>query len=246
MVKIKAFRADQDREECMRYVEGHHKVLEAYGVTKVTSADLSWMEEPYTYIVLIEGQETGEVLGGGRIQLAGGKIPLPIETAIDKMDTRIFDLVKEKAKNGTAEYCGLWNSKKIAGYGIGSVVLIRVGVAILDKLKVGSLFGFCSPATLKNCKSVGYQIIESLGINGTFYYPKEDLLATALLIPDPITLKYADPSERVKIFDMRKNPVQKTIEYGIKGKIEVEYDLGIESCSKQTRSVGLSNQVYKL
>lgn len=239
MVKIKAFRADQDREECIRYVEGHHKVLEAYGVTKVTSADLSWMEEPYTYIVLVEAQETGEVLGGGRIQLAGGKIPLPIETAIDKMDTRIYDIVKEKAKNGTAEYCGLWNSKKIAGYGIGSVVLMRVGIAILDKLNIGSLFGFCSPATLKNCLKVGYQIIKSIGINGTFYYPKEDLLATALLISDPITLQYAQPDERNKIFNMRENPVQKTIEHGIKGEIEVEYNLEIKSCPEQTKTSGI-------
>lgn len=225
MVKISVFRADLNPQKCQSYVNGHRKVLEAYGVSQVTSADLSWMDEPYSYLITVDSLEDGETLGGGRIQLTGGGVPLPIETAINDLDVRIFDYVKEKAKFGTGEYCGLWNSKKVAGLGIGSILLMRIGIAILDQLHVGSLFAFASPATLKRSISIGYQVIKSLGVNGTFYYPKEDLLATALIIDDPLTLAGANPAERDRIFDLRANPVQKIIEQGPKGEIEVEYDL---------------------
>src|SRR5690242_11163199 len=173
-VRLKVFRADTDPEECMRYVEGHRRVLEAYGVTQVTSANIEWIYEPYTYIVLVESDDDNRVLGGGRVQISGGKTPLPIETAIDGLDPRIFDFVKEKAASGTGEYCGLWNSKEVAGYGIGSILLVRVGISILDQLNIGSLFAFCSPATVKISTRVGYRVLASLGVNGTFYYPKED------------------------------------------------------------------------
>lgn len=225
MVKIKAFRADLEPEETARYIQGHQNVLKAYGVTHVTSADVSWKDEPYTYVIIVENYDTGEVLGGGRVQLVGGTIPLPIETAIDQMDPRIFDMVKEKAKYGTGEYCGLWNSRKIAGYGLGSVILMRIGVVVINQLKINSLFAFASPATLKRSMSIGYQIITSLGINGTFYYPKEDLLATALYLDDPAELKYADSGERDIILSLRKNPIQKRILQGKRGEIEVAYDL---------------------
>ncbi len=229
MVRINVCRADLNPIECKRYVDGHRKVLETYGVTQVTSANLDWMNEPYTYLVTVDSTETGETLGGARIQIAGGTVPLPIETAIDDMDPRIYDRVKEEARMGTGEYCGLWNSRKIAGYGIGSVILMRVGVVIMTQLKVNSLFAFASPATLKRSKSIGYRVITSLGINGTFYYPKEDLLATALILDDPLDLQYADPHERNIIFNLRNNLVQESIEHGHRGKMRIEYDLRIKN-----------------
>ncbi len=230
-VTINVCRADLNPEECQRYIEGHQKVLAAYGVSQVTSADLRWAKEPYTYLVNIDSIETGEILGGARVQLANGTLPLPIETAINNLDPRIYDMVREKAKKRTAEYCGLWNSRKVAGYGIGSIILGRVGSAILDQLNLGSIFAFGSPATLPLCKRVGYKVITSLGNNGTFYYPKEDLLATALIIDDPLELKSARPGERTAIFDLRKKPIQTTVANGPKGEIKIEYNLLIEESS---------------
>ncbi len=232
MVEVKVFRADLEPEECTKYVEGHRKVLEAYGVTQVTSANLSWMKEPFTYIILVESKRTGEVLGGGRIQIAGGKTSLPIETAIDQMDPNIFKMVKAEAKNGTGEYCGLWNSKKIAGFGIGSIVLVRVGVAVMSQLNLQSMFAFCSPATVPISKRVGYKEILSLGEDGTFYYPKDDLLATALLLENPEKLEFARPKEREIILDLQKNPNQRVMHYGRKGNMEIEFNLKIERHSK--------------
>lgn len=228
-IKIKVFRADQEPEHCMRYVEGHRRVLEAYGVTQVTSANLDWMHEPYSYIIIVEDAEDGRVLGGARVQLASGTVPLPIETAINDLDTRIYHFVREKSVHRTAEFCGAWNSKEVAGYGIGSIFLGRVCVSIIVQLKLGSIFAFASPASLKICQRVGFRVIRSLGINGIFYYPKEDLIATALIIEDPGEIMGAREMDREKIMYLRENLVQEAIESGPRGEIDVHYDLRIEA-----------------
>jgi hypothetical protein len=228
-IQIKVFRADQEPEHCMRYVEGHRKVLEAYGVTQVTSANLDWMHEPYSYIIIVESADDGRVLGGARVQLASGTVPLPIETAINELDTRIYEFVRQKSLHRTAEFCGAWNSKEVAGYGIGSIFLGRVCVSIILQLKLGSIFAFASPASLKICQRVGFRIIRSLGINGIFYYPKEDLIATALIIEDPVEILGAREADREKIMALRKNLVQQAVERGPRGEIRVDYDLCINS-----------------
>ncbi|HLR38639.1 MAG TPA: hypothetical protein VK084_11380, partial [Chitinophagaceae bacterium] len=160
MLEMRVFRADLKPKETEEYIKGHQKVLEAYGVTQITSADLGWTKEPYSYITIARDKDTKEILGGGRIQLAGSSNPLPIETAIDELDSRVYCFVKEKnLMGGTGEYCGLWNSKKIAGYGIGSRVLMRVGVAVMSQINISSLLAFVSPATINGGKKLGFQII---------------------------------------------------------------------------------------
>jgi hypothetical protein len=230
-VDIRIFRADENPDDTMRYIQGHRKILEAYGVTQVTSASIDWINEPYTFIIFIESVSDGKVMGGGRIQIASGNYPLPIETAIDVLDTRIFDYVREKIPQRTAEFCGLWNSREVAGFGLGSIFLTRVGVAIIDQLNLGSLFAFVSQATYKNSRRVGFNIVSSLGDEGTFYYPKQDLVATAIIIDDPLELKSASQEDKDRIFDLRKKPVQTIVEKGPKGEIIVNYDLRINSTS---------------
>lgn len=224
-VDIRIFRADENPDDTMRYVQGHRKILEAYGVTQVTSASLDWINDPYTFIIMVESAELGKVMGGARIQIASGRLPLPIETAIDDLDTSIFAWVKRKLVDRTAEICGLWNSREIAGFGLGSIILMRVGVAIADQLQLGSLFAFASQASLKNSLRVGYNVITSLGNEGTFYYPKQDLLATAIIIEDPLELKLANIDERTRIMELREQPIQTAVEKGPKGEILVKYNL---------------------
>lgn len=228
-VEISVFPSHLRPIDCDRYIEGHKKVLEAYGVTQVTSAKYDWKERTSTYIVMVEEMETKRMLGGARIQLAEEGHPLPIEMAINELDPAIFTLVKEKAVRGTAEFCGLWNSREVAGYGIGSAILGRVGVAMLEPLNLGSMFILGSPATVRAGQSVGFEVVRSLGINGTFYYPKEDLLATAMIVGDPAAIPGADPVSREAIFSLRKIPVQTTTEKGPKGILEAHYNLVLET-----------------
>jgi hypothetical protein len=227
MVRIRAFQAINDLESCQKFVEGHMKVLKIFGITMITSANIEWFMDPSTYVLIAESTETNKVMGGARIQIAGGKNPLPIETAISDFDKNIHKIIKKYEAEGTAELCGLWNSREVAGLGIGSVFLTRTGVSIANQLNVKSIFALCAPYTIDLAKKSGFEIATFLGNQGTFYYPKDDLLATAMILNNTVTLDTCDPQERIEILKLRENPIQKKNESGHRGKFEIEFDLKI-------------------
>ncbi len=230
MIRIRVFRAIDDIEACQKYIEGHVRVLKVYGITMITSAKTDWFTNPNVYVISAESEDGSKIYGGARIQIADETFPLPIETALIEKDQLIHSLVKDLAPRGTAELCGLWNSREVAGYGLGSNYLVRVGVAIASFLKLETLFALCAPVTVSNSERVGFIVEKRLGDNGLFFYPKEDLVATAVLLCDVNELSTADPTERQRIFDLRNNPVQTTIERGIKATttFELSYNLKIE------------------
>lgn len=226
-VRIRVIKAINDIVTTEKYIKGHYSVLESYGVTKVTSADRSWVGNPNAYLLIVESLDNDEVYGGGRIQLRSKLFPLPLEVAIEEKDYRIKDYLNNYKDLEVAELCGVWNSKQVAGYGIGSIFLIRAGVIVSSILKVKNLMGFCSPFTLKNCQNLGFKIIESLGNKGGFFYPKEGLLATITEIDNLEKLPNALPEEQEKIIFLTKNPQHITHENSSKGDFSIVYDLKI-------------------
>ena len=224
MINVRVFRAPSDPEACMRFYTGHLRLLEIYfGIAQVTSGNADWMQHENTIVIIVEDETRTKTYGGARVQLADGVLPLPIETAIGKYDPKIYSDIKQ----GSAEMCGMWNSKEVAGMGIGSQVLARVGVVLTSQLPVENFHVLCAPITTRVGKRVGFVIDESLGNKGTFFYPKDDFLATAMIINDCHNLDNADPKEKLLIADLRENPVQSKIEVGPKGSYEVHYSLKI-------------------
>jgi hypothetical protein len=209
------------------FAEGHAKVLLDYGVTKVTSSNNDWFFNPNVYVVLVLAED-GEVVGGERIHMVHKDYPLPIENAITIVDKKVHPLVASYAQKGlTGELCGLWNSKSIAGRGV-SVLLTKLGVALAKILNMSSLFVLCAPYTVEMCQKAGFEIETSIGNNGTFIYPKLDLIATSLCIKDMADLKTADDAFKKQIFSFVENPIGSFIETGAKGEFNVDYDLAIK------------------
>lgn len=207
-IKIKAFRAIDDIKACQKFIEGHRRVLDIFGVDKVTSANHEWAQNPAVFVILVESLDEEKVYGGARIHAVGGTQPLPIEEATGDMDSRIYNVVKQYSKEGCGELCGLWNSREVAGLGIGAFFSTRAGVVISEQIGLKYLFALCAPYTVKFSEWVGCKILTSIGNNGTFYYPKIDLLATVVLLEDTQKLESANPMEREKIFLLRKNLTQ--------------------------------------
>jgi hypothetical protein len=205
---FKAFRAVDNREGCMKFIEGHTHVLEIFGITKITSANIDWVLNPGVYVVLVFAEEGGRALAGSRVHIADGTIPLPIETAVGDMDSRIYDMVAERVANGTGELCGVWNSWEIAGLGIGSWVLSQITVALSSLIGLQSLFGLTAPATYRNAVRGGFRVVKEIGINGKFYYPKEDLTATVVLNDELDTLPTATQDSHDFVMALRKDPRQ--------------------------------------
>lgn len=225
MLKLRAFRAVDDEESCRHFSQGHENVLRDYGVTKLSSANTEWMRNPSVYVILATHKETGEAVGGVRIHLADGITPLPLEVAISIVDTRVYALVEKYTAARTGELCGLWNAKSVAGYGLGSYFLMRAGISLTKFLKMPTLFALCAPHTFQISVEKGFEVEKSIGNEGTFIYPKLDLIATSIIIKDTEKLPLATPEEQRLIFELRDNPHITRMETGPKGAIEIEYDL---------------------
>ena len=231
-LRIRVFRAIDNIELCQKYVDGHVRVLAIYGIAMITSAKVLWFNDPDTYVIMVESHDGEKLYGGARVQVAKGVYELPIENALKKFDPTVLDLIRDHIPGGTGELCGLWNSREVAGLGIGSIYLGRVGVALAKLLNLSTLFALCAPATVKNCMRVGFQVEDKLGDNGGFFYPKEGLVATAVTLYDVATLKNADAEERDIIFDLYDNPIQEKEDATPRGKkMEIDYNLVIPDFS---------------
>jgi len=234
MLKIRIFNAVDDLESCKLFAEGHANVLRDYGVTKVTSSKNDWFYNPNVYVVLVETEDGSQVVGGERIHLTDANFPLPIEEAVSIVEKRIYALVASYAQGKlTGELCGLWNAKSIAGRGV-SILLTKLGVAIAHLLKMDSLFVLCAPYTVAMCQQSGFDIETSIGNQGTFIYPKLDLVATALTIKDIGVLNNALPEVRKEIFGYIENPVGLTVATGDKGATEVKYNIMLPKLVKSS------------
>ncbi|WP_158795764.1 hypothetical protein [Pedobacter sp. L105] len=228
MLHIRTFRAPDDKEACSKFITGHKRLLEIYGITQITSNTQEWVDDEDTIVILVEDKETKAVFGGARVQIAKGNYPLPIESAIGKYDPKIYDMIKaDQAGGGVYELCGLWNSREVAGMGIGSYILARIAVTIATQLPVKTSWVLCAPVTVKMATRLGYIIEKSLGNDGLFYYPKEDLVATAMRLPDINDLALASENERTRMLSLRGTPHQTYEEVGPKGTYALEYNIGI-------------------
>lgn len=227
-VSFRAFRAVDEPESCLRFIEGHRKVLEIFGITMITSNTASWTTHQNTYVILVESKLDGRAMGGARLQIFDDSLALPIQDAVGKVDSKINEVVKRYSDEGpTGEVCGLWNSREIAGFGIGSAYLTRAIIVLAKRLKVKTLFALCAPATVKTAGRAGFVIERSLGNDGFFNYPKLDLVATAMAIEDVEDLSRATPENQSFILDSEDNPLQCRMEKGPKGEIMVDYDLSL-------------------
>lgn len=204
-IAIRAFRATDDPDTCIKFIEGHKKVLENHGIHKVTSSNDEWMYNKAVFVVVVESINGDKLYGGARVHAADGITPLPIEQATWTMDPKIKEYVRKFAQNGTGELCGLWNSIEVAGLGIGSLFPSRVSVVIAEQIGLDTMFSLCSPVTLRFNQWIGSEVFPHVGNNGTFYYPKLDLIATAVFLDDAVNLSKAHPREREKMLFLRKN-----------------------------------------
>jgi hypothetical protein len=205
-IRIRAFRAPDDTETCLKFIQGHRKVLSIYGIENITTNTEDWIYNPAIFVVVVETLDGEKLFGGARVQAADGINPLPIEEATSSFDPAIHRIVNHHAQFGTGELSGLWNSKEVAGLGVGSLFPSRVSVAIAEQIGLSTMFSLCSPATVRFNQWIGSEVLTEVGNNGTFYYPKIDLLATAVFLKDVKTLSTAHPREREKMLFLRRNP----------------------------------------
>ncbi len=228
MIRIRAFRAIDDVEACNLYALEHMEILKIFGITKITTANNSWIDNPNVYVILAERVSDNYPVGGARIHLYHPDYPLPMDDAIKEFDPNVKNILAHHAENGgTSEICGLWNARSVAGWGIGTLFLARAGVAMSTQLPMSSMFVLCGGHTIGITLEKGFTIDERLGNKGTFYYPKEGLVATAGVMNNIYDLKDAQEIDRGIIESLRANPNQTRTESTDKITFDVEYRLNL-------------------
>ena len=232
-IRIRAFRATEDPDTCKKFIEGHRKVLSIYGIENITTNTDDWMYNPSIFVIVVETLDREKLYGGARVQAADGLVPLPIEVATGDMDPKIYDIVRYYSQFGTGELSGLWNSKEVAGFGIGSLFPSRASVVIAEQIGLTTMFSLCSPTTVRFNQWIGSKVLTRVGNEGTFYYPKLDLLATAVFLEDAVFLKDAHPRERDKMLSLRNNlnEISKEKSPFKNLNVNVHYDLKIPSAN---------------
>lgn len=232
-IKIRVYRAVDNLIACQRFAKGHEDVLLSYGIKKVTSSSTDWFTDPYVYLIMVESNCGKNIYGGARLHLKNKNFKLPIESALENIDPNISKLINAELSLKTGELCGLWNTKDMSGSGL-SAMLIRTGVAkagifIAEKYQLQSLYTLSAPWTKHMVINIGFEVEKSIGNEGTFEYPRPDLIATLLALKDVENLKKALPNEKDSILGLRENPIQKRTENSPIGIIEVEYDLVMQN-----------------
>ncbi len=223
-LKVRAFKASENKELSQKYLDGHVQVLISYGITNITTNTSEWMDWDGVYCVIAE-KEDGTVVGGVRTHLADGIHLLPVEKAIGKMDPNIHKIVKSYQNDGVGELCALWNAKEVAGIGL-SILLVRAGISTLNQIKCNTLMGICADYTLKMFRKVGFVVDNTLGNKGEFIYPNENYVARVLGILNANDLSTAEEFDRTKMMDLRARPEQVCTELGTNNtNIEIEYQL---------------------
>ena len=224
-LKFRAFRAVNDLDTCMKFVEEHRNVLKDYGITNITTNNDVWMHNPNMYCIVAECVTDNKVVGGIRIQISDEETPLPVELAVGKMDPMIYRIVKNfRNHGGIGELCALWNARRVAGVGI-SLLLIRAGIAAAGQLKVATLISICADYTLKMFQRVGFIVDNTLGVNGSFPYPNATYTARVLGIMNAQTLETAEEFDKERMTSLREQPTQHAREQGTNQEITVDYEL---------------------
>lgn len=178
---VKACRAPEALEDCRRNAAACLVVLEQYGIANITSARQEWWTDPDTFALLLQDSETGEAMGGVRLQRWGTGVPLPIECALEGVDRRVRAWVAGFAARGVGELCGLWRSPKLRGLGLGSR-LTSMGIALATQARTDTLLGVCDTRNLDVNLGLGFRRDLTLASQGTFAYPRPGLLAHILRV----------------------------------------------------------------
>jgi hypothetical protein len=225
---FRAYKAVNDIDTCLNFVEEHRNVLKDYGITNITTNTDEWMHNSNIYCIIAESVADKKIVGGVRLQLSDLQHKLPVELAIGEMDGNIYEIVENYRNNGgIAELCALWNAKVVAGVGV-SLLLVRAAIALAHQVKIGTLVCICADYTLQMFQQVGFVVNNSLGLKGEFPYPNAAYTARVMGLLNVLTFGNAHEYDKQRIQSLCDRPNQKTKEKGTYQDIMVDYNLIID------------------
>ena len=124
-------RASHDPRLCKKLLEGHKRVLEAYGIKNLSSFRTDWFRRDDVLLIAVLTPDGEKVLAGARLQPGHVANDFPLHQAVGHMDPKVGEFLEEIIPEKTYELNALWNSIELAGMGLGSEFLIQVSMAAM-------------------------------------------------------------------------------------------------------------------
>lgn len=163
-----------------------------------------WADQD-TCAVLLEDEDSGEPLGGVRLQRWSACRALPLERALAGVDARARDWIAGFAPFGVGELCELWYSPELHGFRLGAR-LACMGIALATAARTSTLLGLCDTRNVEENLRLGFRLDLNLASNGRFEHPRPGLVAHVLRIEDAYGLPAAPPKIRAVINEYRTYP----------------------------------------
>lgn len=228
-ITIRAFRAPNDRERCVRFLMEHMRVLEDIGVSSVIRPDISWCTDPDVIVLVAEHDELG-MIAGIRLHVAGPNKILPMQQSVEPFDPTIVDVLAHLQDTRTGEVAGLWNAHRFAGRGV-PALLFRAVVSLASQLRISSMVTFVAEYVAPYASRCGFQMMEELKDGGNYVYPVPEIRTHAMVLMDPLTLSAATAAERRLIMGLRMRPGRTSLECPKQTPLTVDYALILDPAS---------------
>jgi len=172
-ISIQARDAAHAGEGLIAYQDGQRAALGRRGYAGVTSArHIEWEVEEC--ILFLAYSDQGRVVGGIRMQRHRPKRPMPCVVALRSVCEEVAAPVEEHAcREESGELCGLWVDSELAGAGLGPA-LTALAMSQARAFLGRWAWGICPEALYPGYQRVGFEKMDHLGEDGSFWYAAAD------------------------------------------------------------------------
>jgi len=227
-VVLKILRASEDVVLCQAMVEGHKRVLHAYGIKNISSFNTDWMGRDDVILIVAMSADGNKILAGTRLQSGDKPEDLPLYQAVGHMDEGLKPWLATLLKDQTMELNGMWNSIELAGMGLGVEWMVQSAMASMSILDLRNILALTSPVTRKMRDKMGWSIKDQFGDDGYFKYPNDKLLASIEQFIFPDDLPKSQKEVRVFLDELWADPTGYVMNIkGPKGKLKVRFNISV-------------------
>ena len=227
-VVLKILRASEDVVLCQAMVEGHKRVLHAYGIKNISSFNTDWIGRDDVILIVAMSTDGNKILAGTRLQSGDKPDDLRLYQAVGHMDEGLKPWLATLLKDGTMELNGMWNSIELAGMGLGVEWMVQSAMASMSILDLRNILALTSPVTRKMRDKMGWSIKDQFGDDGYFKYPNDKLLASIEQFIFPDDLPKSQKEVRVFLDELWADPTGYVMNIkGPKGKLKVSFNISV-------------------
>lgn len=227
-VVLKILRASEDVVLCQAMVEGHKRVLHAYGIKNISSFNTDWIGRDDVILIVAMSADGNKILAGTRLQTGVKPEDFPLYQAVGHMDEGLKPWLSTLLKDGTMELNGMWNSIELAGMGLGVEWMVQSAMASMSILDLRNILALTSPVTRKMRDKMGWSIKDQFGDDGYFKYPNDKLLASIEQFIFPDDLPKSQKDVRVFLDELWADPTGYVMNIkGPKGKLKVSFNISV-------------------